>query len=361
MENQKNIKYTIIITIAITIITTIVAFFFLFQKQLTNYKTSNIVTSDQTNEDLSSKTISTRNTGDTFADLQQTSELINIQNLIKQGENKQAIIETEKLLNKTTSKEEKETLELYTANQLMSSDKEQGINYYKKIYDDVTNSKINRAYALLKVEQYSIGENKIAYVKEFLSEEELALAKNDDDIYNIINNKIIKLYPFSISISRIGKYTLEHKPEKETADEIYKLYKDQIEEGNKEMMQYEGLRHLLANSNLNQAQLWASMEKYNTVKTEETQKVFEQAYENGKLYSPRETLQFIVLAYANYHAERNNYDKVNKLIEFLINEHLDPNVVNSLKNAKAENFYIYIQKYYKDTKKFNSFFAQFGW
>jgi len=306
------------------------------------------------------KEIAENDSGDTFKDMKNDEDFKNI------AANTELTLEQKKqqLLNlseTTNSNFEKETIELYTANLLMQSSKDEGVELYKKIYSDIQNSKVNRAYALLKITQYSRGENKISYILPFLSESELESLKTNAQKYNAIDNKIYELYPFAIAAARIGKYEISQSNSKENAEKIYRLYRENLEKGSVEMLKYEGLRHLAGNTNLNHAQLWAEMEKFKITDTKETQKIFENAFENAKLYSPRGTLQFIVLAYAEYHAERKNYAKVEKLIEFLTNEEIDKNVLSTLKYAKTTKVYPNIQIWYRSASKFKNFFSQFNW
>jgi hypothetical protein len=329
-------------------------FFSIYKKYITN-----IVKSDNIENKSIKKTILDGKSDDVFASLKQNEEMKSIVDTVKKGDTSSAKNELENLSKNTSSQVERETIELYTASILMESNKDEGINYYKNIYNNIKNSKVNRAYALLKVDQYSRGEKKPEYLENFLTEEENK--KSSKEKYNIISNKIYQLYPFAISAARIGKYELSQNPSKETAQKIYNLYNKSLEEGTKEMLQYEGLRHLAGNTGLNHAQLWAEMEKHNIVNQKETQKIFESAYENARLYSPRGTLEFIVLAYADYNSERKNYSKTEKLIEFLTEQALDKNVVNALKLAIKDGSYPNLQKYYYETKKFPNFFTQFNW
>jgi F0F1-type ATP synthase membrane subunit b/b' len=362
--NMIKKTYIYLIIIFIVFISILVYFFYSKYTKISKiYQTNDkqIIGTEKNNnnnEDLENVQVEKK---DTFAELKKTEEFQKIEELSKSGDFTDVKESLEKLAEETPNKKGKEAVELYSAYLLMQTNKDEGVEFYKKIYLDVANSKINRAYALLKVEQYSKGERKIEYVLPFLTESERKSLKTDLEIYNAVDNKIYALYPFAISAARIGKYEIELNKNIETAEKIYKLYKDSLVSGSLEMLKYEGLRHLAGNTNMNHAQLWAELEEFKVVDPKETQKIFENAFENAKLYSPRGTLQFIVLAYADYNSKRGNLVKTEKLIEFLTTEKLDKNVVNSLNLSKKTGSYLGIQKFYKDKKKFPTFFAQFGW
>jgi hypothetical protein len=267
----------------------------------------------------------------------------------------------ETLVQKEKNEAVKESLMLYSAAALMESDREKAVQYYKDIYTNEEFLKENRAYALLKVLQYSMAENNLSYLYPFLDEKKSPEDLEKNAILLEINKKIYDLYPYSIAAVRLAKLELQKIESKDGAMGIWSKYKDSIEMGRQEMFEKEGLRHMAANTILNEAQLSRDLEKYGLSTSEETLKLFDLAYSTSKLFSPKPTQQFVLLFYAEYLVSMNDREKAFSLLAIINEEGPRSAIKINLSSPGAKDEYINLAKFATENKEAGSFFKQFGW
>lgn len=260
------------------------------------------------------------------------------------------------------NKEVKESLYLYAAAALMIHDPVKGADYYRNFLNDTENLESNRAYALLRVEQYARGVSDISVLRPFLSDvQTITATSTDDEVLFEINKKIFALYPFGITAARLARSELARAIHPDEAKYVYDKYKDFILRGREEMLQRVGLRHMAANCILNEYYLSRDLEKYKLATSSDTRQLIDLAYTTGKLHSPQITQQYIALDYAEYMAMTGDQKKAYDILLTLKNEGVSPIIVSALKQTGSQAEYPHLSVLAKTDEQFKKSFSEFGW
>ncbi len=253
--------------------------------------------------------------------------------------NSQAAFATlDELAKKESDKEKAEVLALYAASSLINLDRKAGVEYYSKIANDITNSNLNRAYAMTQISQYAAGDANPEFLKVFFSDPSVYIKMSQNESKLFINKKILELYPMNIALSNVARLELKKSPSKENAKKLYDTYIPQIASTTLYFDGAEGLSHFSPQALLGTSYFLRDVEVYGVSSTTEVRAYFDQAYVSSLRHNQTITKQFILLGYADYLLSKKlNKDAVTVLVQ-LDREALTPMVSGNLKTTKGSEY-----------------------
>lgn len=271
-----------------------------------------------------------------------------------EGEYKKSHIEFERVLSNKSDYDNglRDVARIYSASSLAVYDPVLARDYFKDIFfDDLTSDK-NKAFSLLRIQQYSMANNGVQYLNDFIKEKDLIKVKDEEELLYLIDKKIYSLYKFPLSGYRIAIYQIKNSNSTSTINNTYNIYGGNIYESMSEMLSNPGLTFYAGNTMANYAKLSSLVEPYGLSTTASTTEYFESAYRISKRYSSTEQRQLIIMLYAEYLAKINKPEETQRVLKLLYNENIFATVKNIIKDKVLlkEKFPGIYDMYIKDDK-----------